>query len=445
MKLERWVGLIHASKVFIGLANGKRIIEVFSEKAKNCFRGIQKHSLFFRGTCKIRNWFEAIRKRRNKAFWENLNRRWGKWIEAGIILIIALMPVLNVWEVLLGLTLLLYWVRFPESKTSGAGLLVLWLVLAVSSIMAVGAKGINRLATVSVWLLIAGLSGRTFAAEFTRRIIRFCLLSGLIWMIIGIRQQVAGIPTPVGWLEQGQNLVISVRSFSVFGNPNIYGLYLLSILVFGFLGVTSKTILYPSVAWPVLSLTLLSLIYSYSRTAWILGIGAVMVWFGKGLFRAKYILGWIGVLSLLLIIPGITARIMAIDFFNNTFQVRVDIWRDLLKILADYWLWGSGPGSFFEVFATYPTVRSLPLHGHQLYLELWLEHGIISLMVFVGVVVKRLAGFTGFPDLAKAIALAIILYLAAGFMETWWANKFCGGFFWLLIGLLESVRAGQGD
>lgn len=389
---------------------------------------------------------ESIRRRRNSIVWESLDRRWGKLVETGIILTIVLLPVICAWEVLLVLIMLLYIIRFPARKTLGTGLLFFCLVLVISSLMASGPAGIKGLVPFIVWLSITGLAGRTFSIGFSRRVLGYILSASLIWMVIGFWQQWSGAPTSSGWLEQGQIFFISVRSFSVFGNPNIYGLYLLSILVFGLSGITSKNPLYRAVSWPILSLTVLSLIYCYSRTAWILGIAAVVGWFGKRLFQAKYIPVCTVIFSLLCIVPGLTARIIGTDLLNNTFWLRVNIWRDLLRVLADYWLWGSGPDSFLEIFATYPRVtKGLPQHGHQLYLELWLEHGILTLLVFVRVMVKNLTGLTGISSCAKAIVLVIVLFLAAGFMETWWVSKFCGGFFWLLIGMLQSMRAGQID
>ncbi len=445
MKCKKWIGLIHTSEIFTGLTNGKRIVGAFSEKANNCFRTIQEHSLFFRGVLKIRTWFEAIRQRRDGAFWEGMARRWGKAIEAGILLTIVLMPVLNSWEVLLVLNLLLYIIRFPERKLPDTGLLFFCFALAVSALMSVGVGGLSRLTAVSVWLLIAGLTGRVFTVEFSRKVIRFSLIAALIWMVIGLWQQAAGILTPAHWLEQGQSLVISVRSYSVFGNPNIYGIYLLSILIFAFSEINSEEWIYRVGSRLVLVLGLVSLSFTYSRTAWALGSIGLILWFGRVLFSAKPLYLWLGILFLISL-PGFKARIIGMmNPSNSTLGFRTQIWRNMLKITADCWQWGSGPGSFGEVYSSYPMGNSLIQHGHQLYLQLWLENGILSLAAFIRVIVKNLAGLTVFQGTAKAVALVIILFLVAGFLETWWVHQFSGGYFWLLVGLLQSMKTGQSD
>ena len=415
-----------------------------TKKANNCFRTIQEHSLFLRGVRKIRNWFEAIRERRNGPFWEGLDRHWGKAIEAGIILMIALMPVLNSWEVLLALNLLLYVIRFPERKLPDTGLLFFWLVLVFSALMSVGFGGPGRLGAVTVWLLIAGLTGRVFTAEFSRKVIGFLLIAGLFWMVIGLWQQAAGVLTPAHWLEEGQSLFISVRSYSVFGNPNIYGLYLVSVLILALSGVGSKKRIYRALPLTDLTLGSISLCFTYSRTAWLLGVAALVLWFGKGFFSKRHSYLGLGIL-LLINLPEFKARIGPENFSESTLGFRTQIWRNTLKIIVDYWQWGSGPGSFKEIYGSYPTGNGLVQHGHQLYLQLWLENGFLSLAAFFRIIVRSLAGFTSSPSSVKAVALIIVVFLAAGFMETWWVHQFLGGYFWLLVGLLHSMRMGQID
>ncbi len=386
--------------------------------------------------------FKSIRLKRNSAFWEGLDQRWGKLIEAGIILTIALMPVLNTWEGLLGLTFLLYLIRFPERKLPDTGLFIFWLSLAVSAFVVLGFNGLNRLAPITVWLLTAGLVGRTFSPGFSCKVLRYILISSLFWMLIGFWQQWSAVPTPSGWLERGEDLLISVRSYSVFGNPNIYGLYLLSILIFALLGTTLTNLHYPIVSWLLFVLTVISLFFTYSRTAWFLAFAAVGGWFGRRFFSRRFFYVLI-VIGFLFFLTGFKTRIISSVNFENTFWFRVRIWQSMLKLLAEYWKWGSGPGSFVEVFPNNQIVNGLVLHGHQLYMQLWLESGILSLIAFIRVIVKNLAGFFGLKSSAKAVALVILLFLIDGFLETWWANQYCGGYFWLLIGLLQTMRAGQ--
>jgi hypothetical protein len=76
---------------------------------------------------------------------------------------------------------------------------------------------------------------------------------------------------------------------------------------------------------------------------------------------------------------------------------------------------------------------------------LWLENGIFSLLAFIRVLFKNLTGFISSLSTAGAVALVIFTTLMFGFLETWWVHQFSGGYFWLFIGLLQSLRTGLTD
>lgn len=445
MKLEKLVKLITTSIIITKFVTFGKTIRSLIKQAGNYLEKIWGLSWVNRCSFFFQNRVEMVYLRQNLTFWKGLNQRYGKFLEAAIILVTALMPVLNAWEILLSLILLLFIIRLPGGESPDTGLFAFWLALVIGALMTLGPRGLGRLAPVTVWLLIAGLSGRTFSAEFSRKIIRFTLIASLFWMIIGLWQQWAGVPTPTGWLERGQSLLISTRSYSVFGNPNLYGLYLLSVLIFAFSGINAGNHFYRAFSWLILALGLISLVLTYSRTAWLLGLVAAIGWFGKRIFFSRRLYLWLGVL-LLFSLSGFRIRMLGLtNLFESTLWIRVQIWQNMLRMLTDFWLWGSGPGNFMEVYGNYPTGNGLVQHGHQLYLQMWLESGILSLVAFIRVVAKNFSGFTGFQGTAKAVALIIVTFLMYGFFETWSVHPYSGGYFWLLIGLLQSMRTGQID
>lgn len=444
MRIGRWGNTISTSELFIRLVCLEKAGRSFVKKTQKLLALIWETSRIYQGVNNIRSRLAALR-RGQSGFWEALDRRWGKIVEAGIILTIALMPVLNSWGVLLFLVLILKIIRFPERKLSDIGLFFFWLALMISAVMSLGVGGTRRLVMVTVWLLTAYFAGGAFTVNFSRKIIRWLLVSGLIWILIGLGQQEAGVSTPYGWLEQGQNLLITVRSFSVFGNPNIYGLYLLSIIIFALSELAGEELEERFFPGLILILAVISLYYTYSRTAWILGLVGVSIWFSKRIFSDKFLYGWIVGLGLWCLSGFKTRFFNPAGFFEGTFWLRVRIWQNMLKILTDFWLWGSGPGSFTEVYQSYLSPTGLTGHGHQIFLQLWLESGIFSLLAFIRVLVKNIAGLISFSNTARAVALVILVFLMFGFLETWWVHEFSGGYFWLLIGLLQSLRTGRTD
>ncbi|NLY74862.1 MAG: hypothetical protein GX075_06125 [Firmicutes bacterium] len=445
MRVGKWFELTGTSETVTRLSTFVKFLGKFFESAGECFEKLWISSRIFKITVMIGSRLERFR-RNNAVLWKTLERRWAAIIEAAIILLIALMPVLNSWEALLILTLFLYAIRFPARQRPDTGLLIFWISMALSALMAMGAPGLSRMLPVTVGLSLAGVAGRTFSAAFSRKLIRFMLMTGLLWMIIGFWQQWTGVPTPPGWLERGQAWTISVRSYSVFGNPNIYGLYLLSILSFAFDGISADNYFFRIMSGLVLILTVISLYFTYSRTAWLLGMAAAFYWFQKRIKSGKSLV-YLGAGALLLsLLPGFRTRMAALASpLENTFRLRVRIWRNILRLITGSWLWGFGPGSFIEVYRHFPAGTGPVQHGHQLYLQLWLENGVLSLTAFGGVIVKSLAGFFGNRGSVKATALAILLFLTAAFSETWWVHPFCGGYFWLLIGLRYSLKTERKD
>jgi O-antigen ligase len=442
MKIEKWKRLILSSQTFTTLGFLEELSEAFAEKTKSFLTITWKTSRIYQSLTNLGSRFKTFRQR-ELSLWEVLDRRWGKLVEAGIILTIALAPVLNSWGTLLFLVLILKIIRFPERKLPDTGLFFFWLALVISSIMSSGLRGPGQLITVTVWILTAYLAGTVFSVNLSRKIIRLMLVTSLIWIIIGLRQQGAGVSTPSGWLEQGQNLLISVRSVSVFGNPNIYGLYLLSILIFALSEIAEQKLQHQFFSVVILILGAISLYYTYSRTAWILGLAGISIWFGKS-FRSRKFLYILIVGLCLFCLPAFKTRLFSSGgFFEGTLWLRIRLWRNMLKILADFWLWGAGPGSFNEVYQSYSRANGLISHGHQLYLQLWLENGILSFLAFIRVLFKNLTGFISFQSTVRAVALTIFSFLLFGFLETWWAHQFCGGYFWLLVGLLQSLRTGR--
>jgi O-antigen ligase len=391
---------------------------------------------------------ESMQKRANAA-WIRLcggmdfGIRWPGLIEGFIILGVVFMPVLSSWELLPPLLLLL-WITGPVKSIpgTGPGWMPLWFVLLVSAFFSPGfGNGFPVLLRFGSWFVLAWLIGRTFPAAMNERILKYLVYTSLLWLIIGFWQLFSGIPTPRGWLGTEQAGIIPVRIYSVFGNPNIFALYLLSILAIGryrmakCIGKAERCLL-----TGILLLVLAALYFTYTRMAWLL---AAMVWViqsDKKRWRLNLLVAGIAV-SLLLILPGFKLRLGSLaDIHDSSLQYRIQVWRGTGTALKDFWLWGSGPGSFQAVYPQYQTGRNISQHAHQLFLQFWLEHGLFSLLAFLAVLKKVLTGggAQGASPAMKTLAMVLIMFLVYGFSETWYVHRFSGGYFWFLTGLLQA-------
>jgi putative inorganic carbon (hco3(-)) transporter len=371
---------------------------------------------------------------------------WKGIFEAVSILIIIFMPVLNSWGLLLPLLFLLWLCSEGKSNPVVKELAVFWLAMVFSACLSASLKsGIQSLTTYSSWLLITYLSGKTFSVQFSKKLINFLVYSCSLWLGIGLMQQWAGVPTPLGWLGKEQSNLITVRSYSLFGNPNIYALYLLSMLVF------SSYLITESADWRKLKIcrlllvliwiiVLVALYFTYSRFAWVLGIVFLIFWFWDKLGKWRWPILMMAPL-LLLALRGFKIRMATlITLTDSSLWYRIRIWQGVLKALPNFWLWGAGPGSFLTIYPWYQIKDTISAHAHQLFLQLWLENGIFSLAAFLWLFRKMALRFMGVPEFTKAIATVIIIFLGYGLTETWVQNRLIGGYFWLFCGLLLSLK-----
>ncbi|HYH02206.1 MAG TPA: hypothetical protein VEC37_03830, partial [Bacillota bacterium] len=159
----------------------------------------------------------------------------GEILQALLLVQLALSPVLPFSFPLLYATIvLMLLVAAPTDRTGVKNqewwLLLLIFLFAMSAFLGTGFHEANP--QLGEWVggqLLAWLVGKGFSPEFVRKVLRYLVFSSIIWLVTGFAQVWAGVPTPPGWVGTGQDSVIAVRSFSVFGNPNIYAIYLLTI------------------------------------------------------------------------------------------------------------------------------------------------------------------------------------------------------------------------
>lgn len=375
---------------------------------------------------------------------------WHGLIEGMVILGVVFMPVLVAWECLIPLLILL-WITGPVKKNrevhtrkgaSGAGWGFLWFVIAVSSFLGPGfTAGLPVLARFGSWFILAWLIGRTFTPEMSERILKYLVYTSLIWLTIGFWQLWSGAPTPQGWLGVMQAAIIPVRIYSVFGNPNIFALYLLSILVLSqdlSLQCTAKIERYCLTG--IFLLVMAALYFTYTRMAWFSTALCLIVRSDRSKWRLVMLVTGIIVL-LLLMLPDFNIRLGSlINLHDSSLEYRIQIWRGVWNALRDFWLWGAGPGSFQRIYPYYQIGRSVSQHAHQFYLQFWLEFGIFGLLAFLAVMKRVLTGYrlTGAHPTIKTLTLMLVIFLIYGFSETWYIHRYSGGYFWFLNGLLQS-------
>ena len=92
---------------------------------------------------------------------------------------------------------------------------------------------------------------------------------------------------------------------------------------------------------------------------------------------------------------------------------RPDIWRNSVALISDYPVTGHGLGGFEMVYASYALLTHVghTMHAHNLWLDIWLEQGLLGLVAFCGLLVNAVwvKPHSGPWRTAALASLAIVL------------------------------------
>lgn len=216
---------------------------------------------------------------------------------------------------------------------------------------------------------------------------------------------------------QDENVSV-LRIFGTFSHPNVYSVYLFSLVVFGCL----YFILFAEYGWRrltmlfVLGAFIAMLLLTFARVAW---VALFLFTFLISLFRYRYLL------IPLFLIPFVLFT------YSQTFQNRVNesltinpdssivwrqtLWHDvIIHSLQDDRLWfGSGIDTFPKVSESVRGTTNGPNDPHNDFVKFFIEGGVVGLALFI---VYLLSLFTLLVRKYRASRKGNALKLAFGFM-----------------------------
>lgn len=280
------------------------------------------------------------------------------------------------------------------------------------------------------------------------------IFSALIVSIYALYQKFVGqgIWSTEVW---GQPQVLRITSF--FPHPNFLGLYLGPLILLGlgyiFSYFKNKNII---ISYTLLFfiITFLSLIYARSEAT----ILAVLVGlFFLGLIvksSQKYALIFLFIIPLLIFSFPVSRNyfIQKVGLQDLSGQLRFNIWQGAVELIKEKPILGAGLDGYERLAPDYQKRFYDPYTGelisvethpypHNLYLTLWLELGLLGLIVFVWVLIKFFK--QGFKQLDKrdviistSIMAAMIVIVVHGLADTPYFKNDLAILFWLIIGLL---------
>ena len=283
-----------------------------------------------------------------------------------------------------------------------------------------------------------------------RTIINAIITVAFFVSVYGLYQKLTG-QAATTWQDKDMFENISGRIYATFGNPNVFGEYLLITIPVTFAalikgtGKNRKFMYFMSLA-----LQIVCMVLTYSRGCWIgiiLSMGLMLFMNGKKIV-SLCILG-IGLLPF--IVPdAIIERLLSIgNTADSSTSYRVYIWQGTINMLKDFWITGIGIGesAFRGVYPIYSFNTIIAPHSHNLYLHVICEMGIVGVIAFVNMIINffRNTASVSLQDkelkpFMTAIICGMLGYLVQGIFDNVWYNYRIYMFFFIILAL--SAAAG---
>ncbi len=286
-------------------------------------------------------------------------------------------------------------------------------------------------------------------------LVKVFLASALLVAIYGVIQNFTGVSSTESWIDEEMFTDIKVRVYSFFNNPNVLGEFLvltipvMVALVWNKVREEHRTLFGIS-----LIIMAACMIFTWSRGAWLGMLIAVAIFLAISDKRWVFV----GILAVILVpvalyLSGNSAIVERVLSIGNTADTstayRVSIWRASIKLLGDFWLPGIGVGSdaYKAVYPVYAlTGADFALHSHNLYLQFWVETGVIGIVSLLSLALAFLKNTFSASivknikrcDVAKltvALGAGFVGFMVQGLTDYVWYNYKILMIFWIIIAL----------
>jgi putative inorganic carbon (HCO3(-)) transporter len=304
--------------------------------------------------------------------------------------------------------------------------------------------------------LVILLASSIRTREQLETVIEIILVGVAATGLYGMYQGIVGVPVIASQMDPLLNEGMPGRIFSTFENSNAYAQVIVMMAPF-FVSVFlsakgfKKKLIFLLAFLPLM----LSLVMTLSRTGW-LGF-AVSVLVFLFLVRKSLILLLIllGILAYPFLPEFIQRRLASItNLQDSSTSTRFDIIKTMWPMIKDFWLTGLGLGheAIQNITLRYTIyTKTVPLHFHNLYLQVWLETGILGILSFLGFIANLLKRALRviydkdedpyLQNTLKAGIASICGALTISLAEHAWFYLRVMLIFWLVIGLMITALA----
>ena len=240
----------------------------------------------------------------------------------------------------------------------------------------------------SAFLFCVSLVGTVTNRGRLMSILGFVYLTLLLTAAYAIVQRIQGVEVSASLTDLRMNAGMPGRVYSTLENPNNYGEFIVLTfpmsLIFcaGIVDRRWKTLCLGSLAVPVVALLM-----PYSRSSWVSFALAAVVFLALWDKRFLPLIPVAAVIAFPLLPDSIFNRILTIgNTADSSNAYRLYIWDSALNMIRDHGLTGIGlgPGNFTPLYAQYCDPNAaVAQHSHMVYLEVWLEMGILGIVSFL--------------------------------------------------------------
>jgi O-antigen ligase len=354
--------------------------------------------------------------------------------EIGIITVAALAPFLPTMAAagILAVTVaaffiqLLFGTRYSlKTDTTGFFLIVYVVFLVIFGINSYAPSSSINIALLWSLFVVSYFLVKSLITD--ERLLKWILFafctSALFTAFYGLLQYASGV-LDTTWVDKTLFEEIGLRVYSTFGNPNVYGEYLLLAIpvTFAMIFLTKRVIfkIYYLLSTVVL---LAALALTYSRGCYLALVLAFII-FLCFVSRRLLAVGCVAALFVPFLLPDtVINRFLSIgNLADTSTDYRIKIWQGTIKMLQDFWYVGIGHGTdaFNSVYPFYSLNSIVAPHSHNLYLQLTVEMGIAGLILFLAAMFSfynfSIVTIKGQSDIKSKIFIAAGIAAISGFL-----------------------------
>ncbi len=214
----------------------------------------------------------------------------------------------------------------------------------------------------------------------------FLLFGTVVACAVGLYQYLSG-QINTTWTDTTLFENLSIRIYSTFANPNVFGEFLLlAIPVAAAVGLYTTKLRHKIASFVILGLSLITLALTYSRGCYV-GIAVtviVFLWmYNKKILAPLFIIGI--PVGFAMLPQNIIDRILSmVNLADTSTSYRLKIYEGSFEVLKTYWPSGLGIGetAFNYVYPFFGIQGIVAPHTHSLFLQLMTSFGIAGLIYF---------------------------------------------------------------